>query len=255
MTHAPRTRFVDFLKPGDLVVANDAATLPASLHGVHLPSGARIEVRLAGWHIRGSSPRTCTCSGPSSSGQGTSACEPRIDHCRLCWRLAIILCWAPDKGTGEGLSATIEERLDHPRLVLLRFEGSTAAVWEGLARYGRPIQYAHVQVPLAMWDIWTPIAGVPAAFEPPSASFVLDWGTIRAMRERDIAFATVTLAAGISSTGDPDLDRRLPLDEPYRISESAASAIRRARATGGRIVAIGTTVVRALEHAGASAVS
>ena len=34
-THAPRSRFVDFLRPGDLVVANDAATLPASLHGVH----------------------------------------------------------------------------------------------------------------------------------------------------------------------------------------------------------------------------
>ena len=47
MTHAPRSRFVDFLQPGDLVIANDAATLPASLHGVHLPSGADIEVRLA----------------------------------------------------------------------------------------------------------------------------------------------------------------------------------------------------------------
>ena len=47
ITHAPRSRFVDFLQPGDLVIANDAATLPASLHGVHVPSGAGIEVRLA----------------------------------------------------------------------------------------------------------------------------------------------------------------------------------------------------------------
>jgi len=39
IAHAPRSRFVDFLQPGDLLVANDAATLPASLHGVHLPSG------------------------------------------------------------------------------------------------------------------------------------------------------------------------------------------------------------------------
>ena len=49
------------------------------------------------------------------------------------------------------------------------------------------------------------------------------------MRERGIAFATITLAAGISSTGDPELDRRLPFDEPYRIPAATASAIRRAR--------------------------
>ena len=63
-------------------------------------------------------------------------------------------------------------------------------------------------------------------------------------------FATITLAAGISSTGDPALDARLPFDEPYRVAASTASAIRRAKTRGGRIVAVGTTVVRALEHSG-----
>jgi len=65
-------------------------------------------------------------------------------------------------------------------------------------------------------------------------------------------FASITLAAGLSSTGDPALDRRLPFDEPYQIPETTASAIRRARSEGGRIVAVGTTVVRALEHAAAA---
>src|SRR2546428_13617991 len=46
--HRARSGFADLLQPGDLVIANDAATLPASLHGVHLPSGAALEVRLAG---------------------------------------------------------------------------------------------------------------------------------------------------------------------------------------------------------------
>jgi S-adenosylmethionine:tRNA ribosyltransferase-isomerase len=46
--HAERSRLVEYLVPGDLLVANDAATLPASLHGVHCRSGAPIEVRLAG---------------------------------------------------------------------------------------------------------------------------------------------------------------------------------------------------------------
>src|SRR5262245_20013745 len=48
LTHARRTDFVRFLRAGDLVVANDAATMPASLHGVHEPTGAAIEIRLAG---------------------------------------------------------------------------------------------------------------------------------------------------------------------------------------------------------------
>ena len=48
ITHASRAWLVEFLRPGDLVIANDAATLPASLQGVHEPSDGRIEVRLAG---------------------------------------------------------------------------------------------------------------------------------------------------------------------------------------------------------------
>ena len=48
ITHAPRAAFVDLLRPGDLVIANDAATLPASLVGEHAASGGPVEVRLAG---------------------------------------------------------------------------------------------------------------------------------------------------------------------------------------------------------------
>ena len=44
ITHAPRAAFVEFLRPGDLVIANDAATLPASLHGTHVPSGGPVEI-------------------------------------------------------------------------------------------------------------------------------------------------------------------------------------------------------------------
>src|SRR2546428_8966159 len=104
---------------------------------------------------------------------------------------------------------------------------------------------------LALWDVWTAIAGPPVAFEPPSAGFILDWRSLAAMRARRIEFATITHAAGISSTGDETLDARLPFDEPYEISVAAALAIDHARAEHRRIVAIGTTVVRALEHAGA----
>src|SRR5260370_38937425 len=49
MRHLPRANFVAMLRCGDLAIANDAATLPASLHGTHVATGAAIELRLAGW--------------------------------------------------------------------------------------------------------------------------------------------------------------------------------------------------------------
>jgi S-adenosylmethionine:tRNA ribosyltransferase-isomerase len=86
------------------------------------------------------------------------------------------------------------------------------------------------------------------AFEPPSAGFALDWNMLASMRARKVRFGTITLAAGLSSTGDPRLDGLLPFAEPYRIPRSTASMIEYAQASRGRIIAIGTTVVRALEH-------
>jgi S-adenosylmethionine:tRNA ribosyltransferase-isomerase len=106
-----------------------------------------------------------------------------------------------------------------------------------------------VPEPLALWNVWTRIAADPIAFEPPSAGFALDWHTQAVWRQRGIGFATMAHAAGISSTGHPVLDQRLPFDEPYRIPEHTAAAITRATSKARRIIAIGTTVVRALESA------
>src|SRR5262249_24905475 len=137
----------------------------------------------------------------------------------------------------------------HPRLVALRFAGDADAIWAGLARHGRPIQYAHLPTSLAMWDVWAPISGPPVAFEPPAAGFALDWQTLLAIRARRARRATLTHAAGITSTGDDALDQRLPFDEPYHIPAATTCAILQTRLRGGRVVAVGTTVVRALEHA------
>jgi S-adenosylmethionine:tRNA ribosyltransferase-isomerase len=78
---------------------------------------------------------------------------------------------------------------------------------------------------------------------------VIDWNIVAALRTRGVGFTTITHAAGISSTGDPALDAHLPFDETYLIPEAAAEAIGRTRELGGRVIAVGTTVVRALEHA------
>src|SRR5205814_10327250 len=68
------------------------------------------------------------------------------------------------------------------------------------------------------------------------------------LRRRGVQLASITHAAGLSSTGDAALDAALPLPERFDIPEATVRAISAAR---GRVVAVGTTVVRALEGAAA----
>jgi S-adenosylmethionine:tRNA ribosyltransferase-isomerase len=238
--HCARSRFVDLLSPGDLVIANDAATLPASLTGQHLSSGKFIEVRLAGRDSLAPDRIGRFSAVIFGEGDFRMRTEDRPPPPAMATGDQLIL---------RSLRARVERVLNHPRFVSLIFEGSPSEIWEGLARDGRPIQYSHVAEPLALWDVWTPIAGLPVAFEPPSAGFILDWNMLSIMREQGIGFATITHAAGVSSTGDSELDALLPMSEAYFIPRSTARAISKGRMHGSRIIAVGTTVVRALEHA------
>jgi S-adenosylmethionine:tRNA ribosyltransferase-isomerase len=236
--HLPRREIGSLFNPGDLVVANDAATLPASLHGTHSASGEPIEVRLAGWVSVGDPTQFVAIA--FGAGDFRARTEDRPPPPSL----------SPGDRVSLGpLVAVVEWCLNHPRLFRLRFLGDRATILRGLARHGHPIQYAHVREPLALSDVWTRIAADPIAFEPPSAGFALDWRTLEAWLERGVDFATLTHAAGISSTGDSTLDRQLPFDEPYIIPERTATLIGQAQSKNGRVVAIGTTVVRALESA------
>ncbi len=240
LIHVPRTAFVDFLHPNDVVIANDAATLPASLSGFHQETGKPIEVRLAGRPSL--DPMDVKRFSAIVFGEGDfhmrTEDRPQPPHLNIGDTLVL-----------GPLRATVDGLLDHPRFVSILFSGMVDEVWAGLARHGKPIQYSHMQTSLELWDVWTKIAGLPVAFEPPSASFVFDWKILSAIREHQATFATITHAAGISSTGDEDLDRLLPFDEPYRIPAATAKEVALARERGGRVIAVGTTVVRALEDA------
>jgi S-adenosylmethionine:tRNA ribosyltransferase-isomerase len=250
ISHRHHSDFVSLLQPGDLMVANDAATLPASLAGVHEPSGQPIEVRLAARRSLAADDVRRFTSVIFGAGDFRTPTEHRPLPPTLAAGDELLL--GPLRARvmdGPAKAGHHESALAHPRLVELRFEGPVQAIWEGLAHHGRPIQYAYIANPLAIWDTWTHIAGVPAAFEAPSAGFILNWSLLREMRRRGVRFATITHAAGISSTGDTDLDALLPLDEPYSIPRSTAALIAQTRADGGRVIAIGTTVVRALEDA------
>jgi S-adenosylmethionine:tRNA ribosyltransferase-isomerase len=240
VTHHARADFPNLVREGDTVVANDAATLPASLFGVHLPTGNPIELRLAARDSLSPERVTCFTAIVFGSGDFRTPTEhrphPPVLH-------------AGDALQLGPLRAVVLRVIKHQRLVDVRFQNPVGEIWEGLSRYGRPIQYAHLPEPIAIWDTWTRIASQPVAFESPSAGFILDWTVIRLLRSRGARFATVTHAAGISSTGDLELDQLLPFDEPYNIPPHTATLIAASRRRGGRVIAIGTTVVRALEHA------
>lgn len=242
LRHMPRSKVAELLQPGDLVIANDAATLPASLHGEHVRSGRTIEIRLAGKPSLAEGDSLRFIAVAFGEGDHRTRTEDRP--------LPPPISQGDELQLAE-LRAQVEQVLEHQRLLSIRFDTTTDGLWRGLARLGRPIQYAHMHEPLKMWDVWTPIAATPVAYEPPSAGFALDWQLLAEFERRGIEFATLTHAAGISSTGDATLDRLLPLDEPYRIPISTEQAIAAALCDERRIVAIGTTVVRALENSAA----
>jgi S-adenosylmethionine:tRNA ribosyltransferase-isomerase len=131
--------------------------------------------------------------------------------------------------------------------VALAFDRAGAALWTALYRHGRPVQYSHLRAPLRLWHVQTGYAARPWAVELPSAGRALTADMRRALAERGVRLASLTHAAGLSSTGDPGLDARLPLPERFEIPSAAVHAVAAARAEGGRVIAVGTTAVRALE--------
>ena len=219
--HSVRRDLPALLRAGDLVVANDAATLPASFSGRHAATGAPDRAPAGGvGQVQRPDPfrRRRLRRRRLARTHGGKAAPARLEP-------GDMLALGP-------LLATVERILGHPRFVTLRFAGTPDAIWAGIATHGRPIQYSHAAAPYALWDVWTAIAARPIAFEPPSAGFALDWRMLAAFRKRGVEFATLTHAAGISSTGDPSLDARLPLDEPFHIPEETAAQIARSKARG-----------------------
>jgi S-adenosylmethionine:tRNA ribosyltransferase-isomerase len=228
------------LRAGDLLVLNDAATLPASLRGSG-PAGEPVELRLAHRHDDGAWEVVLFGDGDWRTRTEHRAPPPWLrvgDVVRL----------------GDELGAhvvAVSER--SPRLVTVRFSHEGDALWQRLYRLGRPVQYAHLRAPLALWDVQTPIASRPWAMEMPSAGRPLTWALLDVIAARGVSVARVTHAAGLSSTGDEALDASLPWPERWEVSPATAAAVVACRARGGRVIAVGTSVVRALEASAACA--
>jgi S-adenosylmethionine:tRNA ribosyltransferase-isomerase len=225
------------LEPGDLLVVNDAATLPASLAGS--ASGEPLEVRLLSEREGGAWDAVLLGAGDWRTPTERRPPPPALQAGE---RVAM----------AGGLSAAVEGVSPlSPRLVSLRFDLPRDALFAALYAAGRPVQYAHLRAPLDLRDVQTPFAARPWAAEMPSAGRPLTWDLLSRLRRGGVAVAALTHAAGLSSTGDPDLDAALPLPERFEIPPATVSALGAARRRAGRIAAVGTTVVRALEGSAA----
>jgi S-adenosylmethionine:tRNA ribosyltransferase-isomerase len=133
------------------------------------------------------------------------------------------------------------------RLVTLRFDRDGDALWQALYAAGKPIQYSYLDGDVALWSVQTAFAARPWAMEMPSAGRAITGAVLHALRRRGVDIAWLTHAAGLSATGDPAIDAALPLPERYEIPGRTVRAVARTRGRGGRVIAVGTTVVRALE--------
>jgi S-adenosylmethionine:tRNA ribosyltransferase-isomerase len=118
-----------------------------------------------------------------------------------------------------------------------------APVLDYLDRHGAPIRYRHLAEARPLADYQTVFATEPGSAEMPSAARPFTRRVLASLRSRRIAVAPLVLHTGVSS-----LERgERPFPERFRVPEATAARVNAAHATGGRVVAIGTTVARALE--------
>jgi S-adenosylmethionine:tRNA ribosyltransferase-isomerase len=236
-----------FLRSGDLLVVNDAATLPGSIPA-RTERGEPIELRLAGPAHDERFTVVVFGAGDYRMRTEDRAPPPVLRRGDQIW---IGRGDLRDSRRHQLRAEVVEVSAISTRLVELRFERSGSALWSELYALGAPVQYSYQTVQLPLWSVQTVYASRPWAAEMPSAGRPLSFATLQALRRAGVELATLTHAAGLSATGDPKLDRALPLPERYDLPERTVEAIERTSAHGGRVVAVGTTVVRALEGAAA----
>ena len=225
IAHTRFSRLGEFLAPGDLVVVNTSATLAAAVDGNR--AGGPVEVHFSAELDDGTWVVEVRPAG-AATGPVTDLRPGEV----------ITLADGADLIAGRPRPAG-QSRLWEVRA---RVEGGVPAF---LARHGRPIRYAYVPRPWPLPEYQTVFAREPGSAEMPSAGRPFTAEVVTDLVTRGVALAPVLLHTGVSSQepGEP------PQPEPFRVPEATAQLVNLTRQAGGRVVAVGTTVTRALESA------
>ena len=240
LTHARFSQLGEFLAPGDLVVVNTSATLAAAVDGQRagVPGGPGLT------GAPGAPGAPVEVHFSAELDDGTWVIEVRPGG----------VSTGPVAGLRSGEVITLDAGatlvVDRPapagqtRLWRARalIDGGVAAF---LARHGRPIRYAYVPRPLPLAEYQTVFAREPGSAEMPSAGRPFTDRVVTDLITRGVAVAPVVLHTGVSSQepGEP------PQPERFRVPEATARLVNATRQAGGRVIAVGTTVTRALESA------
>ncbi|HSS23648.1 MAG TPA: S-adenosylmethionine:tRNA ribosyltransferase-isomerase [Mycobacterium sp.] len=231
ITHAQFGDLGDYLRPDDLLVVNNSATMPAAVDGhragrliaIHFSTGRAekvwvVELRPAAnatGHLTDIRPgERIDMPGGAAIVVESSYPEPGIDGGRL-WTARVVV------------------------------EGPESSVVSYLARHGRPIRYSYVPRPWPLSYYQTVFAQRAGSAEMPSAARPFSTELVTALVAAGVAIAPITLHAGVSSAeaGEP------PAPELFEVPAATARLVNSTHAAGGRVIAVGTTVTRALESA------
>jgi S-adenosylmethionine:tRNA ribosyltransferase-isomerase len=218
VSHHAFTDLPGLLLPGDLLVVNTTGTLPAQVR-----AGGGLAVHFS-----------------TAQPDGTWLVELR----RLENKISM--------PNGHGHPGQV---IPLPAGALLTLQGrATARLWRArlsvavvpyLLRHGLPIRYSYVRRDWPLSFYQTVFAARPGSAEMPSASRPFTPEVVTALATRGVLIAPLTLHCGVSSleAGED------PYPEPYDVPPATARLVNHVRASGGRVIAAGTTVVRALETA------
>lgn len=228
--HSRFANLANFLAAGDLLVVNRSATLAASL-----PAEANL-----GPFVLNLSTRY----GRSQEGELWLA-EPRWSHARP----GPLPLEAGEKIRVAGLVATL--LTPYPGLPRLWFVGLEGDVTAAMQAHGAPIRYAYLRQAWGLEHYQTLFADTPGSAEMPSAARPFTARTLSCLVAKGVGVAKLTLHTGVSSleVEAEEIERQPLFPEPFEVPTATAEAVNRTRAQGRRVVAVGTTVVRALESA------
>jgi S-adenosylmethionine:tRNA ribosyltransferase-isomerase len=226
--HHAFTDLPALLRPGDVLVVNTSATIPAAV-----PVALSV----------GNSPLTVHFSTEQSDGrwlvelrgQAGKATKPYIGG-------------APGRRypLPGGASLTLDSEYTRGRLWSATVDtAGFASVPAFLRRYGQPIRYGYVSRPWPLAYYQTVFGVHPGSAEMPSAGRPFTHPLVTRLVTAGILVVPVLLHTGVAS---PEAHER-PYPERFFVPPTTVRVVTRAKADGGRVIAVGTTAVRALESA------
>jgi S-adenosylmethionine:tRNA ribosyltransferase-isomerase len=250
-------RFFDlerYLRQGDLLVLNTSRTMPAVLYGTRHQAGAagptgggadQVEVRLAGRQVDGTW-KAIILGARIGVGETISFSKQLTAR--------IVTAPSVENFTPSAISTPNDNSNDTSEdissLATVRFSCDGTELEQRIYEIGQPVRYEYISEP---WDLdyyQTVFATVAGSLEMPSAGRPFSWELLFRLQRRGIGIADLQLHTGLSYwPGQKRQQHPSENGESFRIPAATIEAVQRTRNAGGRVIAVGTTVVRALESA------